>query len=71
MSPLTSRERDVLRLVARGHTYASAAERLGLSTHTVASHIKKIYRKLGVPLSPWRSPGHPCRRARRAWPSAP
>jgi DNA-binding CsgD family transcriptional regulator len=48
MSPLTSRERDVLRLVARGHTYASAAERLGLSTHTVASHIKKIYRKLGV-----------------------
>jgi DNA-binding CsgD family transcriptional regulator len=48
MSPLTSRERDVLRLVARGHTYAGAAERLGLSTHTVASHIKKIYRKLGV-----------------------
>jgi DNA-binding CsgD family transcriptional regulator len=48
MSPLTSRERDVLRLVARGHTYAGAAERLGLSAHTVASHIKKIYRKLGV-----------------------
>lgn len=48
MSPLTSRERDVLRLIARGYTYASAAERLGLSAHTVASHIKKIYRKLGV-----------------------
>jgi len=48
MNRLTSRERDVLRLVARGYTYAGAAERLGLSAHTVASHIKKIYRKLGV-----------------------
>jgi DNA-binding CsgD family transcriptional regulator len=48
MSRLTSRERDVLRLVARGYTYAGAAERLGLSAHTVASHIKKIYRKLGA-----------------------
>lgn len=48
MSRLTSRERDVLRLIARGYTYAGAAERLGLSAHTVASHVKKIYRKLGV-----------------------
>ena len=45
---LTERETDVLRLIARGYTYARAAERLGLSPHTVASHIKKIYRKLGV-----------------------
>jgi DNA-binding CsgD family transcriptional regulator len=45
---LSPREIDVLRLVARGYTYAAAAERLGLSAHTVASHIKKIYRKLGV-----------------------
>ena len=48
MSRLTSRERDVLRLIARGFTYARAAERLGLSAHTVASHVKKIYRKLDV-----------------------
>ena len=48
MSRLTSRERDVLRLIARGYTYAGTAQRLGLSAHTVASHIKKIYRKLGV-----------------------
>lgn len=48
MSRLTSREIDVLRLIARGFTYAGAAERLGLSAHTVASHVKKIYRKLGV-----------------------
>jgi DNA-binding CsgD family transcriptional regulator len=45
---LTEREVDVLRLIARGHTYANAAERLGISPHTVASHIKKAYRKLGV-----------------------
>jgi DNA-binding CsgD family transcriptional regulator len=45
---LTPRETDILRLISRGYTYARAAERLGLSAHTVASHIKKIYRKLGV-----------------------
>lgn len=45
---LTQREADVLRLIARGHTYAEAAQRLGISPHTVASHIKKAYRKLGV-----------------------
>ena len=45
---LTQREIDILRLIARGHTYAEAALRLGLSPHTVASHIKKAYRKLGV-----------------------
>ena len=45
---LTPREIDILRLISRGDTYARAAERLGLSAHTVASHIKKIYRKLGV-----------------------
>lgn len=45
---LTVREADVLQLIARGHTYADAALRLGISPHTVASHIKKAYRKLGV-----------------------
>jgi DNA-binding CsgD family transcriptional regulator len=45
---LTPREIDILRLISRGYTYARAAERLGLSAHTVASHIKKTYRKLGV-----------------------
>jgi DNA-binding CsgD family transcriptional regulator len=45
---LTAREADVLRLIARGYTYARAADKLGLSPHTVATHIKKIYRKLGV-----------------------
>lgn len=48
MAKLTEREIDVLRLIARDYTYAQAAVRLGLSAHTVASHIKKAYRKLGV-----------------------
>jgi DNA-binding CsgD family transcriptional regulator len=48
VAKLTQREIDILRLIARGDTYAEAARRLGLSPHTVASHIKKAYRKLGV-----------------------
>ena len=45
---LTPREADVVRLIARGCTYAQVAGRLGVSAHTVASHIKNAYRKLGV-----------------------
>ncbi len=45
---LTEREADVVRLLARGYTYAQAGARLGVSPHTIASHIKKLYRKLGV-----------------------
>ena len=45
---LTPRESDVLRLIAHGCTYAQAADRLGVSLHTVTSHIKNAYRKLGV-----------------------
>ena len=45
---LTARETDVLRLIALGCTYAETGRRLGVSPHTIASHIKKAYRKLGV-----------------------
>jgi DNA-binding CsgD family transcriptional regulator len=45
---LTPRESDVLRLIARGCTYAQAAARLGVSPHTITTHIKNSYRKLGV-----------------------
>ena len=45
---LTLREADVLRMLAGGCTYAQAGERLGISTHTVASHVKNAYRKLEV-----------------------
>jgi DNA-binding CsgD family transcriptional regulator len=45
---LTEREAQVLRLIARGCTYAQAAERLGMSANTVGTHIKNAYRKLDV-----------------------
>ena len=45
---VSPREVDVLRLIARGHTYAQIARRLGVSVHTVGTHVKKVYRKLGV-----------------------
>jgi DNA-binding CsgD family transcriptional regulator len=45
---LTLREVAVLALIARGCTYEQAAAGLGISAHTVATHIKNIYRKLDV-----------------------
>jgi DNA-binding CsgD family transcriptional regulator len=38
----------VIRLISRGCTYVQAADRLGISLHTVTSHVKNAYRKLGV-----------------------
>ena len=45
---LTAREIDVVRLLAKGCTYSRVAQVLGISEHTVASHIKNLYRKLDV-----------------------
>lgn len=45
---LTVREIEVVRLLARGCTYSQVAERLGMSAHTVTSHVKNAYRKLDV-----------------------
>jgi len=45
---LTEREAEVLRLIARGCTYVQVADQLGMSAHTVGSHIKNAYRKLEV-----------------------
>jgi len=45
---LTLREADVVRLLARGCSYAEIARQLGISAHTVASHVKNAYRKLEV-----------------------
>jgi DNA-binding NarL/FixJ family response regulator len=46
--PLTEREREVLSRLARGSSYASIGRELGIGTGTVQSHIKSIYRKLGI-----------------------
>ena len=45
---LTPREIEVLRLLARGCSYAVIAAELGISEHTVTTHIKNTYRKLDV-----------------------
>jgi DNA-binding NarL/FixJ family response regulator len=45
---LTSRECDVLRLLASGRTNRQIAESLTLSEHTVARHLNNIFTKLGV-----------------------
>ena len=46
--PVTAREVDVLKLLSRGSKYAEIGRKLGISLHTVTSHIKKSYRKLAV-----------------------
>jgi DNA-binding NarL/FixJ family response regulator len=45
---LTSREVEVLRLIATGLTNREAAESLGLSVRTVDAHLRSVYAKLGV-----------------------
>jgi two-component system, NarL family, response regulator NreC len=45
---LTARERDVVRLVALGHTNAEIAARLTLSVRTIETHRARIQRRLGL-----------------------
>lgn len=45
---LTPRELAVVRLLGSGCTYEQVALRLGISPHTVVTHIKNAYRKLEV-----------------------
>lgn len=45
---LTARETDVLQRVAKGYTLKEIAVQFGLSPHTIADHVKIIYRKLNV-----------------------
>ncbi len=45
---LTSRERQIVRLVLQGESNKDIASRLGTSAHTVKNQLTTIYRKLGV-----------------------
>ncbi len=47
-SLLSERETEILRLVAKGLSFDTVGEVLGISPHTVVTHVKKIYRKLAV-----------------------
>jgi len=46
LDQLTPREREVLRLIARGYTYKEMAARLHLSVKTVETHVSAVLRKL-------------------------
>ena len=45
---LTDREVDVLRLIAKGYKASEVAQLLSLSSHTVTTYVRDIYRKLGI-----------------------
>jgi two-component system response regulator NreC len=47
-TPLTQREREVLRLLALGHTNAEVAQRLHVGVRTVETHRANLQGKLGV-----------------------
>lgn len=47
-SGLTTRQRDVLRLLQQGLDNQTIAQRLGLSTKTVENHLTRLYRQLNV-----------------------
>ena len=68
LAELTAREREVLALMAEGHTDRGIREALFLSQKTVESHMRSIFRKLATPRQPERQPPRP-RRARLPAPS--
>jgi DNA-binding NarL/FixJ family response regulator len=46
LDQLTPREREVLRLIARGYTYREIARELFISVKTVETHVSSVLRKL-------------------------
>jgi DNA-binding NarL/FixJ family response regulator len=46
LEQLTTREREVLRHIARGYLYKEIAQRLSISTKTVEAHVSAVLRKL-------------------------
>jgi DNA-binding NarL/FixJ family response regulator len=59
---LTSREKEVLRLIARGYAYREVAKRLHVSVKTVETHVSAVLRKLQLSnrheLTRWASDRH-------------
>lgn len=48
LTPLSPREKDIVRLIAKGESTAEMAEKLHLSQLTIETHRKNIYTKLGM-----------------------
>jgi DNA-binding NarL/FixJ family response regulator len=46
--PLSTREREILRLLASGHPPTEIGRMLGISVHTVRRHVANISEKLGI-----------------------
>ena len=46
LDQLTMREREVLRMIARGYMYKEVAQRLDISPRTVEAHVSAVLRKL-------------------------
>ncbi|WP_026415507.1 LuxR C-terminal-related transcriptional regulator [Actinomadura oligospora] len=46
LDQITQRERDVLRLIARGYAYKEIAKELFISVKTVETHVSSVLRKL-------------------------
>ena len=46
LDQLTAREKDVLRLIARGFAYKQVARKLNISVKTVETHVSSVLRKL-------------------------
>jgi len=45
---LTEREREIVASLASGQTAAQVATSLAVSCHTVKTHIRNVYFKLGI-----------------------
>lgn len=45
---LTAREREIVYCVAQGLSFKQAAKKIGVAPSTVANHLYRVYRKLGV-----------------------
>lgn len=46
LDQLTTREKEVLRLIARGYSYKEVAKQLSLSVKTIETHVSAVLRKL-------------------------
>ena len=45
---LTEREKQIMHLIADGHSYKTIGQKIFISKETVKKHLKNIYQKLNV-----------------------